>query len=276
MIAPRRAFTWIALAGIATLVLLGLRARRDSAARAMGLEQERLDRATASTAAPSAADSAFADSVLRAAEDMGAQVTTRESTLPAPEQDPARTASLLLAYAGDTYLGEILDARDSTNFRWPDRRADPMRVWIQSSTPLELDRAFPGFVRGAFAAWEATGIPVAFAFVDDSAAAEVQVTWADRYESRTSGRTRWVNDQHGWIVGAGIELAVHQPDGRRLDPASMRAIARHEVGHLLGLDHCADERNIMSERVRVPELSEADRRTVRLVYRLPPGSLRAR
>jgi predicted Zn-dependent protease len=55
----------------------------------------------------------------------------------------------------------------------------------------------------------------------------------------------------------------------------MQAIARHEIGHLLGLDHTADDSNIMSANVRVPELSEADRNTVRLVYKLPPGSVRA-
>jgi predicted Zn-dependent protease len=56
----------------------------------------------------------------------------------------------------------------------------------------------------------------------------------------------------------------------------VRAIARHEVGHLIGLDHTEDESNIMSARVRVTDMSEADRATARLVYQLPPGSLKAR
>ena len=129
-------------------------------------------------------------------------------------------------------------------------------------------------MRDAFDPWVSTGIPVAFDFTDDSTRAEILVTWIARYESRTTGRTRWVRDQHGWITGAGIELALAQPDGRVLDDAAVRAIARHEIGHLLGLDHTADEMNIMSARIRVSELSEADRATVRLVYKLPPGRLR--
>jgi predicted Zn-dependent protease len=54
----------------------------------------------------------------------------------------------------------------------------------------------------------------------------------------------------------------------------MRAIALHEVGHLLGLDHTANPDNIMSARVRVRELSEADKATVRLVYAVEAGSLK--
>ena len=54
----------------------------------------------------------------------------------------------------------------------------------------------------------------------------------------------------------------------------MHAIALHEVGHLLGLDHTADTMNIMTPKVRVRELCEADRATMRLLYSLPPGSVK--
>lgn len=218
------------------------------------------------------ADSAFADSVLRAAEDIGASVTEVASVEPAPLRDPDAIRNALLAFAGATYIGELFAARDSVNYRWPDRA--PLRVWIQQSALEGSTERHRTIVRDAFDPWIATGIPVAFDFTDDSSHARILVTWIDRYESRTTGRTRWVHDQHGWIVGAGIELALTQPDGRPVDDASMQAIARHEIGHLLGLDHAADDSNIMSANVRVPELSEADRNTVRLVYKLPPGSVR--
>lgn len=221
-----------------------------------------------------AADSAFADSVLRTAEDIGATITESSSNNPAPARDPVEIRNALIAYAGGSYIGELFAAHDSTNVRWPDRTRVPLRVWIQPSTLAGYTAAHLTTVRDAFDPWVSTGIPVAFDFIEDSSRAEILITWVARYESRTTGRTRSVRDQHGWITGAGIELALAQPDGRLLDDAAVRAIARHEIGHLLGLDHTADESNIMAARIRVQELSEADRATVRLVYKLPPGRIR--
>lgn len=220
-----------------------------------------------------AADSAFADSILRVTEDIGASVTIASSDLPPPVRDSARIERLLAQGAAGTYIGALLAARDSTIYRWIDRAGNPVRVWVQESALQGADPAAHAMVQEAFTTWAETGIPVDFRFVMDSVRADVHVTWVDRYESRTSGRTRWAHDQHDWIVGGGIELALRQPDGRALEPRAILAIARHEVGHLLGLDHSPSERDIMAANVRVPELSEADVLTIRLLYELPPGRL---
>jgi hypothetical protein len=108
----------------------------------------------------------------------------------------------------------------------------------------------------------------------DSGDADVHVTWIDHFAEPISGKTLWARDQSWWIVDANITIALHHNQGEALDAAAIRAIALHEVGHLLGLDHSGDTANIMTARVRVRDLSAADRATARLIYELPPGSVR--
>jgi hypothetical protein len=196
------------------------------------------------------------------------------SDLSAPERDLDRIRFTLEARGGATYLPELLETRDGWNFRWPERRGEPMRIWVQEPRADAYDPTWTALVREAFSDWGDLGLPLFFTFTADSARAQIIVTWEDRFAERMTGRTRWQHDQHGWIVGGNIQLALHLPDGRRVTSEGVRAIARHEVGHLIGLDHTADTTSIMAAQVFVTELNEADRRTARLVYDLPPGKIR--
>jgi hypothetical protein len=186
-----------------------------------------------------------------------------------------RIAYTLATRSEGTYLPELLDAHDGWNYRWPDRRGEPMRIWVQEPRDnTAYDPTWATLVRESFSVWDGLGLPLTFTFTLDSARAEVHVTWVDRFAERMTGRTQWQNDANGWIVGARIEIALHLPDGRRVTRDGVQAIARHEVGHLIGLDHTADTTSIMAPQVFVTELSEADRRTARLIYALPAGKLR--
>jgi hypothetical protein len=180
-----------------------------------------------------------------------------------------------LEYAGaQTYIDEILLDRDSALTRWPDRIERPLRVWIARGEALTgwKDR-YVNEVAAAFNAWEDVGIPVRFTLAADSASADVYVGWTDRFREPISGKTVWSRDDRWWIVDADITLALHHRDGEALDAAQIRAIALHEIGHLLGLDHTGDPANVMAPRVRVRDLSIADRNTVRLLYSLPAGKI---
>jgi hypothetical protein len=174
-----------------------------------------------------------------------------------------------------TYIGEILLERDSSLARWPDRHGVPLTVWIQATSSVAgFAPSYIANVRDAFREWDALHLPVTFAFVDDSADADVHVNWIDRFNEPISGRTRWARDDDWAITDANILLAIHHHQGDQLDDEAMRAMALHEIGHLLGLDHTSNSSSIMAPRVRVRELSDADRATVRLLYALPAGPLR--
>lgn len=191
------------------------------------------------------------------------------------EADRGRIAMLLETRSMGTYLDELLDSHDGWNYRWRDRRGMPMRIWVQEPRDnAAYDASWAARVRESFSVWDGLGLPLTFTFTTDSARAEVHVTWVDRFIERMTGRTQWHNDADGWIIGARIELALHLPDGRRVTGDGVQAIARHEVGHLIGLDHTRDTTSIMAQQVFVTELSDADRRTARLVYELPAGKLR--
>jgi predicted Zn-dependent protease len=174
-----------------------------------------------------------------------------------------------------TYIHEMLAVRDSAIARWPDRVTRPLRVHVRDSEELESwNPDFMPAVRDAFDTWVQAGIPVRFTFVRDSTTADIHVRFVSSFPTGISGKTVWSRDGFHWLLSSDIQLAVTHPNGGSITPPQMRAIALHEVGHLLGLDHTSDPDNIMSARIRVRELSEADRATVRLVYSVPAGSLK--
>lgn len=191
------------------------------------------------------------------------------------DDDHSEVRKLVHDSEAGTYISEILLERDSSLARWPDRHGIPLTVWIQPrSSVAGFTSSYIAHVRDAFREWDALHLPVSFAFVDDSADADVHVNWIDRFDEPISGRTRWARDDDWAITDANIMLAVHHHQGDQLDDDAMRAMALHEIGHLLGLDHTTDSLSIMAPRVRVRELSDADRATIRLLYALPAGPLR--
>jgi len=194
---------------------------------------------------------------------------------PVNADDEARRAevrSQLREREAGTYINDILLERDSSLARWHDRPDRPLTVWIQPAPRIsDWNPVFVDEVRTAFMEWGALQLPIHFAFVPDSAKAEVHVTWIDRFSEPISGRTKWARDDNWWITGASIVLAIHHQLGEHLDPDAMKAIALHEVGHLLGLDHTTDPDAIMSPRVRVRDLTPEDKATVKLLYSLPAG-----
>jgi hypothetical protein len=194
-----------------------------------------------------------------------------------PTHDPAESRRRLALGAQGTYVGDVLLAYDSSVVRWRDRVNEPLRVWIAPGTRLDgWSPAFDAAVRAAFTAWAGAGAPMRVTFVVDSARAEVPVVWIDHFADERIGNAQ-ISGRDGEIISGNITLAVRSNTGAPLDEDIIQAVTLHEVGHLLGLSHTtADSASIMRPRAAHDRLtlSAADRATMRLLYSLPPGTVK--
>jgi len=187
----------------------------------------------------------------------------------------SETRRRIRASAGYTYLNEVVaQSEDSMLHRWDNRILTPVRVFLGPSTAANFQPGFLDAVRGAFQRWEEAGVPLRFRLDADSAAAEVRFKWRLQFEIQRTGQTDLTWDQDGRLVNGVVTLATFDPAGRPLSVDDVRVVALHEIGHLIGLDHSADSTDIMFAMTKVRDLSSRDIASARLLYQLPPGTLR--
>jgi hypothetical protein len=203
-------------------------------------------------------------------------LATVRAPLKAARIDRAELRRRIEAGSPGTYMPDMLLDRDSLLTRWPERTVEPVRVWIQRR-PIVSDWSPQLFevVRAAFDEWGTVGQPVRFEFTIDSARADIRVNFTDSVTQGTRlGVTTHRYDQQGWIVSAEIAVSTHDTDGSVHPPSLIAAIARHEVGHALGLGHSRDRATIMYPESETLAITGPDRATLKLLYSLPPGSVK--
>jgi len=192
--------------------------------------------------------------------------------------DGARVAAraLLARDVGQTYLDSMLASTDSLVRRWSDRGGRPYRIAILEGGSPDYGVRMADFVREAASRWQAADVGLWFSFTGDSADADIVFRWRDNFgNGNQAGVTdlRWSNA--GPVVHAYVSLATRNAGDSLFTDEALLGAAVHELGHAIGLPHSAEETDVMYPVTRVTVPSSRDRATVRLLYALPPGSLRA-
>jgi predicted Zn-dependent protease len=276
---PRDFIPLAILGGLAAFIVVqGSRVRRDRP-RVTRVEQPAANSASAAQTPPpgqTAPSTAGATANARSTDVVALTAAPRE---PAPVRDLASIQEKIRDGAPGTYILAIIREQQDTIMRWPQRRVDPVRVWIdRQPTVPDFDANYPLVVERVFDEWHEAGFPLRFDFVRDSTQSDIKIRWIAQLEASEDPRigvTVKTRDQYGWISAADITISTHdRSDGKPLAPELIAGIARHEVGHALGLAHSPNQSDVMFPESRTTVISAVDRATLHLLYILPPGPVK--
>ncbi len=189
-------------------------------------------------------------------------------------QDAVRRQYLRRIAESDTYLPAMIEESDSMVRRWSERRKDPLRVHIEPSDVRGVSQQKVRAVQDAFRRWERVPeIPIDFVYSRDPDRSDVTVRWIEAFAMERAGQAEVLWQADGLLRRGTLTLATHTQNGVPFSTDAIFTVALHEIGHLLGLGHSDEPKDVMYPTTGVHDLTRRDRQTAMLLYNLPPGHL---
>jgi Matrixin len=167
----------------------------------------------------------------------------------------------------EAYLEPPPEDAESLLRRWLPPLTGVRTVRVVLEAAPEEDRSRRRIVHEALLAWSnLPGVPVRFRVVEPNQRHDVVVRWIDQFMTPRAGVTAWDADADGWIRAATVTLAIRHHDGLPMGEDFLRFVALHEFGHLVGLPHSGDPRDVMHPGNRNAHLSSRDVRSAQTLY----------
>lgn len=162
--------------------------------------------------------------------------------------------------------------------RWqtrPDGNVRMLRIYFAPGVaPKARFEASEHGMVSALRRWiSAADLPLRLELTPVPARADVTVRWIDHFDDDRAGSTHWRTDEDGWIRRVVVTLAMRHANGSPISSELLRYVYLHEAGHVLGLPHSENPRDVMHPASRNLDFSNRDIHSVRRLYSLKPWSL---
>ena len=200
------------------------------------------------------------------------------ASAPPPEPEDVVLAAETACVNAGYLCAEVEESGFLQILRWQEtteliRVLVPEPEFASPQRRLELQRAA---IRG-IRAWHGHPFPLSIRTRDRGEATDVRIEWRQVLEDGRLGRAeiQWIREGEEIRINVlGLSLATRLPGGPgiELTPRQVELVAAHEMGHVLGLPHSDDRRDLMYPESTASQLSARDFRTLNALYGLPNGA----
>ncbi len=146
-----------------------------------------------------------------------------------------------------------LDADENSlwNGRHWDRKDYPLRVYIKKTQLKDFRPVFYNYINYAMEVWEKADKRIKFRIVSSEDSANVTISFVNNlepeYEENFLGvtKTDFSKENNYEITKAAVQLGLLKFNNKRVADGEMKAAIVNEIGHVLGLGHSEDDKDIM-------------------------------